>query len=346
MYEGPGSITVADGLPRPTLRSPREAVVRVSWSGICGTDLHPYRGEIPAFAGGTILGHEFAGTVVEAGAQTSFQPGDRVFASDIVACGRCRLCSRGWHYQCPSVSLFGYSTVVGESLDGGQAEYVRVPFADVVLAAIPDGVSAEQALFVGDVLTTAYAAVEAAGIVPGDTVAVVGAGPLGVLAAMCASAVGAGEVLVAEPDAKRRKLAAEAGVRALEPAEFSDTVRSACGGYGAPAVIEAVGSDPALTTAIDAAGPHGTVVAVGAHHSTAFPLPTREAFGRELTLRFVVGDPIRLRDRVFALLRAGLIDPVRVVTHRLPLSDAAKGYELLDRREALKVLLRVDEPHR
>src|SRR5262249_34824245 len=152
VYRGPGDVAVVGHLPEPELSGPRDAVVRVTRSAICGTDLHPYRGEIPGFEPGTVLGPEFTGVVVEAGVAVPSAPVERVLASDLVACGRCRVCARGWHYHCPEVTLFGYSTVVGPSLPGGQAEHVRVPFADVVLSRCPDGLSDEHVLFAGDVL--------------------------------------------------------------------------------------------------------------------------------------------------------------------------------------------------
>jgi 2-desacetyl-2-hydroxyethyl bacteriochlorophyllide A dehydrogenase len=311
----------------------------VTKAGICGTDLHPYRGEIPDFGSGTVLGHEFVGRIAEAGPDTPFAPGDRVFASDIVACGRCRDCARGWHYQCPQATLFGYSTVVGRALAGGQADYVLVPFADVVLCPVPEDVTDEQALLVGDVLTTAYAAVLDAGIVPGDVVGVVGAGPLGVLAALCAVTSGAAAVLVSEPEPGRRELARSLGADAVLPADFPAALHEASGGQGARAIIEAVGTDAALAAALAVAAPHATVVAAGAHHSSAMPFPSGEAFARELTVRFTVGDPIRLRDQVLRLVRSGRLDPAVVVSHRLALSEAATGYQLMDRGEALKVVL-------
>ncbi|NUS11141.1 MAG: alcohol dehydrogenase catalytic domain-containing protein [Streptomyces sp.] len=338
VYQGPGDIVVSN-LPEPRVEERRDAVVRVTRSGICGTDLHPFRGELPDFAPGTVLGHEFAGVVVEAGPDAQVTVGERVFASDVVACGRCALCARGWHYQCPEATLFGYADVVGKPLSGGQAEYVRVPYADVVLRSVPEGVSDEQALFVSDVLTTAYTAVRAAALTPGDTVGVVGAGPVGLLAGRCAAIAGAGRVIVCDPASERRTAAESLGLQAVVPGELGTALREAAGTRGAAAVIEAVGSDAALRAAVEAAGPRSTVVAAGAHHSSAMPFPTGLAFGRELTLRFTVGDPIALREDVLPLITQGLLDPSAVVTHRLPLSRAAEAYALFDGRAALKVVL-------
>ncbi|WP_328603279.1 alcohol dehydrogenase catalytic domain-containing protein [Amycolatopsis sp. NBC_00345] len=333
VYCGPGEVRVRD-LPMPVVRDPRDVVVRVTRTAICGTDLHPYRGELPGFPAGTVLGHEFAGVVQETGAGSPFAVGDRVFASDVIACGRCRHCERGRHYQCASVSLFGYADVVGAPVDGGQAEYVRVPFADVVLAAIPVGVSDEQAVFVGDVLTTAYGAVRDAGVTAGDTVAVVGGGPVGLLGALCARQAGASRIVVADREPVRRERARSMGFEAVPPAQLSTTVRG-----GADRVIEAVGTDAALLTALEVTGPAACVAVAGAHHSTAMPFPTGLAFARELTIRFSVGNPIRLRAEVLALVAAGELDPVDVVSHRFALDDAAHAYREFDQRIAFKVMM-------
>lgn len=339
VYRGPHDVELVHDLPVPRLQSGRDAVVRVTAAAICGTDLHPYRGEIPGFRPGTVLGHEFVGTVAEAGPEVPFDVGDRVLASDVVACGRCAMCARGWHYQCPQVTLFGYDTVVGPSVPGGQADYVRVPFADVVLSSIPAELTDEQALFAGDILSTGYAAVAASEAEPGDVVGVVGAGPVGICAAQCAAAAGAAGVVVTDTDPARRENAARLGFTAVEPDGFAKTLDGLFGGHGARSVIEAVGSDAALRHAVESAGPRATVVAVGAHHATRMPFPSKAAFAQELTVRFVVGDPIRFRDQVVALVRAGLLDPAAIVSHRLPLSEAVHAYELFDSRAAFKVVL-------
>ncbi|MEV4211227.1 alcohol dehydrogenase catalytic domain-containing protein [Micromonospora sp. NPDC049662] len=342
-FQGAFDVRLRTDLPEPEITGPRDAVVRVTRTAICGTDLHAYRGELPGFGAGTVLGHEFVGTVVAAGAEVPYQLGQRVVASDVVACGRCPACARGWHYQCPEVTLFGYSTVVGKSLDGGQAEYVRVPYADVVLWACPDGVTDEQALFSSDVLSTGYAAACHANITAGETVAVVGGGTVGLLAGMCARLVGAAAVVVADPVPARRAAAAACGLVPASPHELAEIVTDVSAGRGAGSVIEAVGSDATLRLAMATAAARGTVVAVGAHHSNAAPLDAAAAFARELTLRFVVGDPIVVRDDVLALIRAGRIDPTVVISHRLPLTEVARAYELFERREATKVVLIPDD---
>ncbi|MEC3976889.1 alcohol dehydrogenase catalytic domain-containing protein [Amycolatopsis sp. H20-H5] len=342
VYRGPRSVELVDDLPEPRVSHRRDAVVPVSATAMCGTDLHPYRGEIPAFEPGTVLGHEFVGTIVDAGEEVPVNAGDRVVASDVVACGRCQACARGWHYQCPQVTLFGYSTVVGPSLPGGQAEFVRVPFADTVLSPVPPELTDEEVLFVGDILSTGYGAVAAAGLAPGDVVGVVGGGPVGLCAAMCARAAGASAVVVADTDPSRREHADSLGFVSVAPEAFGTELARASDKVGARAVIEAVGSDAALRLAVEGAGPRSTVVAVGAHHSLETPFPAGTAFAHELTVRFVVGDPIAVREHLIPLLRAKLIDPVSLISHRLPLSDAVHAYDLFDRRAASKVVLTID----
>lgn len=331
-----------DDLPMPELIDPRDAILRVTRSAICGTDLHPYRGEIADFPPGTIMGHEFTGVVEEVGraVKLSLRPGERVLASDVIACGECWFCRRGWHYQCQHVSLFGYGTVVGTPIPGGQAEYVRVPYADVVLSRIPDVLTDEQALFVGDILTTGYTCAYEAGIAPGDTVAVIGCGPVGLFALMTAYLLGAECVIAIDPHPGRRTFARKLGGYPLAPDDaLAEYVRELTGGRGVDAVMEAVGSEEALATSLEIVRPRGTISVVGAHHSQAMPFPTGIAFGHELTLRFSVGDPIRWHAQLFKLLEAGKLDPTCIISHRLPLAEAIEGYRLFHQRKATKVVL-------
>lgn len=338
MLVAPGRIEVQE-VAWPDVRDPRDAVVRVSRAAICGTDLHPYRGEIPGFRAGTIMGHEFVGVVEAAGPEAGVAAGDRVVASDVIACGRCWWCQRGAHYQCEQVSLFGYGEVVGSYVPGGQAEAVRVPFADTVLLPVPDDVDDDTALFVGDVLTTGWAAAAQAEVGHGDVVAVVGCGPVGLCAALSARLQGAESVVAVDPQPARREVAGRLGFRAVAPEHGREVVGDLTAGRGADVVVEAVGLPGSLRDALALVRPRGMVTAVGAHHEPAFPLDTGDAFGRELTLRFVVGDPIRWGPTVLDHLRTGLLNPCRVVSHRLPLDDAAEAYSLFDRGEATKVLL-------
>jgi 2-desacetyl-2-hydroxyethyl bacteriochlorophyllide A dehydrogenase len=340
-WHGPYDVRLTDTAV-PRLAGERDAIVRVALTAICGTDLHPYRGEIASFTPGTVTGHEFTGVVEEVGSQVGHvRPGDRVLASDIIACGRCWYCRQGWHYQCDHVGLFGYGTVVGSTaVPGGHAEYVRVPFADVVLSRIPDDVADEQALFIGDILTTGYTCAVGGGIQPGDAVAVVGCGPVGLLATKVAQLLGAGRVLGVDPLPGRRAIAAAQGAEPLAPDdELLARVRDLTEGRGVDVALEAVGTDAALRTALDVVRPRGVVCAVGAHASDAMPMSTRQAFAKELTLRFAVGDPISTRDRLIRIVRQRRIDPTFVISHRLPLEDAAEGFRRFDRADATKVVL-------
>jgi threonine dehydrogenase-like Zn-dependent dehydrogenase len=262
-----------------------------------------------------------------------------VVGSDVIACGRCWWCRHGAHYQCERVSLFGYGEVVGEYVPGAQAEAVRVPFADTVLLPVPDGVGDDSATFVGDVLTTGWAAAAGADVAAGQVVAVVGCGPVGLCAALSARLQGAAEVVGVDRQPGRRRAAAGLGLVAAAPEEARQVIGDLTAGRGADAVIEAVGHPDALGAALALVRPLGTVTAVGAHHDRAFPLDTGDAFGRELTLRFVVGDPIRWGGTVLDHMVAGRLDPAPVVSHRVPLDAVAEAYALFDRGEATKVLL-------
>lgn len=339
MLRGPRQTEVVEQ-PRPQLRQPDDAIIRVTLAAICGTDLHPYRGELPGFRPDTVLGHEFVGIVEQVGAgATRVSEGQRVVASGVIACGRCWWCDRAEHYQCRHVSLFGYGGVVGTYVPGGQAELVRVPFADAVLHPIPPDVGDEQALFVGDVLATGWTAAVDGGVGPASVVAVVGSGAVGLCSVLCSRALGAATIVAVDSSAARRAGAGAAGATPVAPATALELVRDLTCGRGADVVIEAVGSDNALAAALSLVRPRGIVVAVGAHHATAFPLATGDAFARELSLRFAVGDSIRHRETLLSLIAAGRLDPAPLVSHRLPLAEAPAGYVLFDQGEAVKVLL-------
>ena len=248
VFDGSGGVRV-DSVPEPTIEREGDAVVRVRRAAVCGTDLnliaHP--GDLPA---GTVLGHEFAGEVVEVGtAVRGLGVGDLVAGADYTACGRCWWCRRGDHWHCAERQFFGTGSAFGPALDGAQAERVRVPHADVVLRPVPPGVSLDAAVFLGDTLATGYAAVRRAGYLPGDTVAVVGGGPVGQLISLVAQACGAGAVVVVEPVEARRQLAKVNGALEADPAQARPLVDEITDGRGADAVIDAVGGPRGLETA-------------------------------------------------------------------------------------------------
>lgn len=336
---GPRLVEVVE-YPDPVLLDAGDAIVRVARAAICGTDLHAYRGELVGFRPDNVFGHEFVGMVESVGdAVGRFAPGDRVVASDVIACGQCWWCRRADHYQCDHVSLFGYGDVVGPYVPGGQAELVRVPFADTVLGPIPDGIADEKAVFVGDVLATGWTAGVEGAVGAGDVVAIVGCGPVGLCSALASRALRAATVVAVDSNRARRRVAEQLGAVAVTPNAAAEAVLDLTDGRGADVVIEAVGTSASLRASLSLVRARGVVVAVGAHHDPDFRLNTAEAFAKELSLRFAIGDPIRFRDELFALIGAGLLDPTPIVSHRLSLEDAADGYALFDRQEAVKVLL-------
>ena len=334
---GVGDVRVED-VADAEIREPTDALVAVRAAAICGADLFPLHGLTPGFENGTIMGHEFAGVVVEAGpAVRAVKQGDRVVNTSMVADGTCASCRAGRVTQCEGRALFGYSGVYPR-LDGGQAELVRVPQADRVLAPLPDTVSDEAAVFLSDNLPTAYDAVTRGETKPGDTVCVVGLGAVGLMAVMCAVDLGA-SVLAVDGVAARRSLAESFGARVVEPPAAADAVAEATAGSGADVVVEAAGSPGALDAALRLARGRGTVSVVGAHFEPDWPLDNALMFERELTLRFSIGDAAGHQARLLGMISSGRLDPTRVVSHRLPLEEAAEAYRLFDAREAVKVVL-------
>lgn len=340
IFAGPNTVEVAT-VPDPVLAEPTDALVRVSLAGICGTDLHTIahpRGLEP----GAILGHEFVGTVLAVGAAVhTFRPGDRVSAADFTACGRCWWCRAGDHWECAERQFFGTGNAFGPALAGAQAQIVRVPHADIVLHPVPEAVSDESALFFGDVLATGYAAVQRCEIVPGATVAIVGGGPVGQMASLAAQACGAGPVVLVEPVEERRMIAQAHGALIAKPETARHLIDTLTAGRGADAVIEAVGGPRGLDTAMGLVRRRGTVVSVGVHQDPTWPLPVAQAFTDELTVRFVIGNAIRDRDRLSGLVACGAIDPTIVIDHRVSIDDAPSAYEAMAQRRTLKAIIKV-----
>jgi 2-desacetyl-2-hydroxyethyl bacteriochlorophyllide A dehydrogenase len=331
VLRGPGDVAVED-VPDPELRHERDAIVAVRATAICGADLFPFHGLTPGFEAGTVLGHEFVGEVVDAGAAAGVRPGDRVVNTSMISDGTCPSCRAGRVTQCEGRALFGYSGVYPR-LDGGQAELVRVPNADRSLRRLPDAVTDEAAVFLADILPTGHGAVTRGGVAAGDTVAVVGCGPVGLMAVLCAVPVAA-RVVAVDAVPARRELAERLGAEAFGPEEAQEAV-----GTGAEVVIEAAGSPGALDAALRLARGRGTISVVGAHFEPDYPLDNALMFERELTLRFTIGDPTNDGGVLLDRIAAGELDPTPVITHRLPLAEAAEAYRLFDSREATKVVL-------
>ena len=337
VLRGPGDVRLEE-VPDPVLQAETDAIVRVDVTAICGADLFPLHGLTPGFEYGTILGHEFAGVVVEVGsAVTALHPGQRVVNMSLVADGTCPACRAGRVTQCSGRALFGYSGVYPR-LDGAQAELVRVPHADTVLSPLPDAVSNEAAVFLADNLPTAYDAVVRGEVTSTDLACVVGLGAVGLMAVMVALDVGA-TVFATDGVAERRELAARLGARVFEPGEVADAVAAATDGLGADVVIEAAGTPGALGAALHLARGRGIVSVVGAHFEPDYPLDNGLMFERELTLRFSIGDSLAHRERLISMISEGRLDPAAVVTHRMALGEAVEAYRLFDSREATKVAM-------
>ena len=338
VLRAPGDVGV-DEVADPSILDSRDAIVAVRATAICGADLFPFHGMTPGFEAGTVLGHEFAGEVVEVGAEVrTLRPGQRVVNTSMISDGTCPSCLAGRVTQCEGRSLFGYSGVYPR-LDGGQAELVRVPQADRALRTLPDEVTDEAAVFLSDILPTGYGAVVRGGVTAGDTVVVVGCGPVGLMAVLCAAGV-AGRLLAVDGVPERRALAESLGAAAVEPARAADAVAEATDGLGADVVIEAAGTPGGLDASLKLARGRGVVSVVGAHFEPDYPLDNALMFERELTLRFSIGDPTADGALLLEKLATGELDPSAVVTHRMPLADAAEAYRLFDSREATKVVLR------
>ncbi|HET9724540.1 MAG TPA: alcohol dehydrogenase catalytic domain-containing protein [Actinomycetota bacterium] len=340
VYEDVGRVRVAD-VPDPVVSEADDAVIRVTTSAICGSDLHFFHGKAPLDPGEGV-GHEAVGIVERVGpAVERVRPGDRVAVSFVIACGACWFCKAGQTQLCEDFRNLG-AGILGGDLGGAQAELLRVPHADTNLLTLPDTLDDEHALFLGDILTTGVYGAEVADVRPGDTVAVVGAGPVGFFAIQAALARGADRVLALDLLSDRLSLAERAGAEAIDVVAQHPqmAVAERTGDRGADVVIEAVGHLTAFETAIDVVRRGGRVAVVGMYTSETTEVPMGIWWARALDVRFAGVCPVHawwgvaLDDVV-----ERRIDPLPVVSHRLPLDDAPLGYELFASRRATKVLL-------
>lgn len=337
-FQAPGDVRIQER-PEPHLVAADDAIVRIEASGVCGSDLHIYHGRVPVEPGFT-LGHEFVGTVVDVGDATAVRRGDRVLACFLTACGRCYYCRRGAHHKCVESRVFGHGSGLG-SLQGAQAESVLVPHADLCLRRVPDGVSDEAALFAGDVLGTAYHGTVAAGMVAGDTVAVLGLGPVGLCAVMVARAAGAAGVIAVDTVPERLAMAERLGAQAVHLADgdVRAATRAVSDGRGVDICVEAVGDPRALDLAIRVTRNAGILSILGVYAERA-EVHLGLAWIKGLTVRTGQANVIAHLDAVLALLTGGAVDPAPLVSRTMSLDDAPEAYRIYDRREALKILLR------
>jgi 2-desacetyl-2-hydroxyethyl bacteriochlorophyllide A dehydrogenase len=337
-FQGPNEVRVEEK-PDPEIGAADEALVRVEASGICGSDLHIYHGRVPVEQGFTI-GHEYVGTVLEAGdAVDRVAVGDRVLGCFHTACATCAACLRGDYHRCERQRTFGHGSHLG-NLQGAQAELLVVPRANLTLRRVPEGMSDEVALFAGDVMGTGYHAVAHAGMKAGDTVAVLGLGPVGLCAVQAALAGGAVKVFAIDSVAARLEMAASFGATPihLTEEEPKKAVRAATDGRGVDVVVDAVGDPAPLTMAISLCRDAGTVSGIGAYAGKG-EIPLGLAWLKGLQLRLGLANVIAHVDRVLALIEAGRLDPAPLVTHHMKLDDAPEAYEIYDNREALKIVL-------
>ena len=328
-YTGPGRFALLDK-PRPTLLSERDAVVRVTLASICTSDLHIKHGSVPRAVPGVTVGHELVGIVEETGsAVKTVLPGDRVAVNVETFCGKCFFCRRGWVNNCTDPSG-GWA--LGCRIDGGQAEYVRVPYADQGLTRIPDSVSDEQALFVGDVLATGYWAAGIAGIEPGSAVLIIGAGPTGICTLQCALLKNPGRIIVCDRDAERIAFVRQhyPDVITATPDTAADTVRRYSEHGGADSVLEVAGTPDSFRMAWELARPNA-VVTIVAMYDSAQILPLPDMYGKNLTFKTGGVDGCKCAETL-ALIASGRIDTTPLITHTYPLRDIERAYDLFENR--------------
>jgi threonine dehydrogenase-like Zn-dependent dehydrogenase len=381
-WVGKNKVRVED-VPEPKILNPRDAIVKITSTAICGSDLHLYDGFVPSMVTGDILGHEFMGEVVEVGKGVdSLKVGDRVVVPFTISCGNCFFCKRQQFSLCENsnpnawmaeqlwghspTGIFGYSHLTG-GYAGGQAEYARVPFADVGPIKIPDGMPDEQALFLSDILPTGWMGAENCDIEPGDTIAVWGCGPVGLLTIVSAYLLGAERVIGIDRVPERLRLAREkAGAETInfEEENVHETLMDMTGGRGPDACIDAVGMEAhahglgaydrikqalmletdrpmALREAIMACRNGGTVSVPGVYGGVIDKMPMDSFMNRSLTMKTGQTHMQRYMRPLLERIEKGEIDPSFIITHHMRLEDAPHGYEIFKHKqdECVKVVM-------
>ena len=340
VYHGPGQ-RAWEEVPDPEITDEGDAIVRIDATTICGTDLHILAGDVPEVRPGRILGHEAVGTVDEVGDNIHrLSPGDRVLVSCISACGTCQFCREGRYGQC----LEEGGWVLGHRIDGTQADYVRVPYADTSTYRIPDGASDEEILMLADILPTGYeVGVLAGGVRPGDVVAVVGAGPVGLSAIATARLFSPSHVVAIDQSDTRLKEAREFGADVTINNSMEDAaavIRDLTGRLGADVAIEAVGTPATFELAVKLARPGGRIANIGVHGKPAL-LHLEDQWARDITITTGLVDASST-PTLMRLVAAGQLDAGRFVTHHFGMNDFEQAYDLFGdaaSNGALKVFL-------
>ena len=345
VYVENGRFEVQDR-PRPVIRDPRDAIVRVTTASICTSDLHIRAGAVPRAVPGTVIGHEFVGLVEELGPGVQgFEVGDRVAVNVETFCGHCFFCRRGWVNNCTDPAG-GWA--MGCRIDGAQAEYVLVPYADNGMTRIPDHVTDEQALFTGDLLSTGYWAADIGEVSEGDTVAIIGAGPTGICTAMCVRMRKPSKIVMIDVQRERLEFAESHGladVTVLVPEEDPEEVlRSMTCGRGADVVMEVAGGRDTFQTAWRIARPNAVVVVVAMYEEPQM-LPLPDMDGKNLVFKTGGVDASHCRE-IMDLIAEGRIDPSVLVTHRFGFDNIMEAYDLFEnhRDGVMKVAVRISEP--
>ena len=338
-FQAEGDVKVID-VPKPDIQASDEALVRVTLGAVCGSDLHILHGHTPMNPG-AVLGHEFVGVVEEVGGEVKrFKAGDRVVSSFFTSCGHCALCRKGWFNQCVDKATFGHGEYFG-GLGGGQAEYVVVPNADHTMELIPAGMPDEQAIFVGDILATGFFGAERAEIKPGDVIAVVGAGPVGLMATMCAQLFGPARTFVIDMIDSRLEVAQELGgipinSRRVHPVQ---AIEAETEGIGVDSSIECVGLLPAVDTAIQCVRGGGTISMVGVPSAVQGDFPYMRMWLKSLSFRAGWCNVQAYMRPLLDLIAAGRLHPEMIISHRMKLDQAEEAYRMFDAREATKIVL-------
>ncbi len=342
VYRGVGKIVLED-VPRPEILEPTDAIVKVTSTAICGTDLHIYQGDFSVDMG-TIIGHEFLGVIDEVGEHViNYRPGERVLVYPGFRCEACEACLKGMPMGCPKGGIFGNPTPYG-SVHGGQAEYVRVPFAQRILHRIPEGMSDEDVMLVTDMLPTGYFAAESGDIKPGDSVAVFGCGPVGLCAQICAQLFGPSKVFGVDLLEYRLKVAEHLGSIPIDASQVDapNRIRELTDGLGANVAIEAIGTPATFYGCLQSVRPTSNISIVGIFSdSIELPMQTLCITNKKITM----GLPHKLAEYIPMLLKLigeGRINARPIISHILPLSEGERAYDMFARKldGALKVVLK------